>query len=145
MKTIYILPFFLVLFVSCETETEIEKFDRETAQTPVLTRTGIDSLLDSFEQIEYADLDTAYLSYSESNKDFKHSLKKQTYFQIKGTDVLLFIVGEFRIKSFVTRDKYYDENNADYSANKTQYWLVDKNMLYMLLDLILTLDEKGYN
>lgn len=73
------------------------------------------------------------------------SLKKEKFYVLEGDDVLKYIVGEYRIRNFVTTDAYYSRNEKDYTKNKKQFWLVDKKMLYMMLDLILKLDENGYN
>ncbi|MFT5819363.1 MAG: hypothetical protein ACI8ZM_000586 [Crocinitomix sp.] len=134
----------VLVLLSCKTDP-IKKFDTQTAQEPVLTHAGIDSVLAQFEQIEFADLDAEYREYTNSNGKFKSSLKKETFYVLEGDDVLKYIVGEYRIRNFVTTDAYYSKNEEDYAKNHEQYWLVDKKMLYMMLDLVLRLDEEGYN
>ncbi|MDG1914751.1 MAG: D-Ala-D-Ala carboxypeptidase family metallohydrolase [Crocinitomix sp.] len=130
-----------VLILSCKTNP-IDKFDKQNAQSPVLTHACIDSVLAEFEVVDFADLDK---EYTNSNGKFKSSLKKEKFYVLEGDDVLKYIVGEYRIRNFVTTDAYYSRNEKDYTKNKKQFWLVDKKMLYMMLDLILKLDENGYN
>lgn len=140
---ISLLPFFL----SCQKtdKDQAEDFDLESLQKPVLTHAGIDSVLAQFEQVSYEELDKSYIAYSESDLKFKNSLKKESYYIIRGTDIFKYVVGTYRIKDFLGMDDYYSENMDNLKANKKQYWLVDKKMLYMILDLILMLDEAGYN
>lgn len=140
----YSLFFIVFCFWSCDTDREVQ-FDLETGQVSVLTHEGIDSVLAQFETVTYDELDADYISYSESDEEFKNSLEKEIFYVLQGDDVLRYIVGEYRIKNFVTPDKYYLENEEDYTNNNKVYWLVDEKMLYMMLDLILRLDEEGYN
>lgn len=134
----------VLILISCKTDP-LKTFDAENQQKPVLTHSGIDSVLAQFETIRYDDLDEEYKEYTNSIGKFESSLKKETFYILKGDDVLQYIVGEYRIRRFVTTDAYYSKNEEDYSKNNEQYWLVDKKMLYMMLDLILRLDEEGYN
>ena len=143
MKSIF--PYLAVLFFFFSCQSEEEKYDEETGQMPVLTHEGIDSVLARFETLDFDDLDEDYKTYSNSLGEFETSLKNETFYVVRGKDVFKYIVGEYRIRNFLTRDLYFNENLEDYEANKPQYWLVDKKMLYMMLDLILTLDERGYN
>lgn len=141
LASLVALSFFFI--VSCESPEE--KFDKETGQVPVLTRAGIDSVLASFETISYDELPAEYISYTNSDGEFYDKLKNETYYIIKGDDILKYVVGTYRIRHFMSTDKYFSKNYEDYSANYAQYWLTDKKMLYMLLDLVLALKEKGYN
>ncbi len=141
---IYATIILTLILISCKTDP-VEKFDRANELQPVLTHAGIDSVLSQFDLIGFDDLDDDYKEYTQSNGKFKNSLRKEKFYELHGDDVLKYIVGEYRIRDFLSTDAYYSKNEEDYSKNKKQYWLVDKKMLYMMLDLILRLDEEGYN
>lgn len=143
MKT-YAAIIIIFILTSCKADP-VKKFDTANPQQPVLTHAGVDSVLSLFESVNFPDLNDDYKEYTLSNGKFKSSLKKEKFYVLKGDDVLRYIVGEYRIKNFLSTDEYYSSNEKDYSKNKKQYWLVDKKMLYMMLDLVLRLDEEGYN
>lgn len=139
--------FFLIflLLTACNLETAEEKFDRETGQQPVLSREKIDAILDEFETISFNELDHHYKDYTDPEGKFHHKLKDKKYYVIYGTDVFKFIVGKNRIQNFLCPDEYYTNNNKSLESNRKQYWLVDKNMLYVILDLMLELEKQGYD
>ncbi|MBD3637033.1 MAG: DUF882 domain-containing protein [Crocinitomicaceae bacterium] len=133
----------LILF-SCG-KSEEELYDEETQQQEILTKEGIDSVIESFETVTFKELDGDYLAYSDPKKQFTGQLSNKTYRIVRGRDIFKFVVGKYRVKNFVPFDRYCRANNRDLDANKEQYWLVDKEMLYMLLEFILKLDELGYD
>ncbi len=141
-----------ILIASCEPPTTGKK-DKWTKKSclfempkkEILTRKGIDSVLAQFKQVEFKELDSAYICYSDPKCKFSKQLKGLTYYLVKGEQVFIPIVGKYRINQFIVRDHYYQNNMKDICGNKTQYWLVDKKMLYMMLDLIQALDKKGYD
>ncbi|MEO9531257.1 MAG: D-Ala-D-Ala carboxypeptidase family metallohydrolase [Crocinitomicaceae bacterium] len=144
MKSIHkIIPILFLGFWSCESPES--KYDRETGQTEILTKDEVDAVLDGLEKIDYTDLPASYINYSDPYGDFEANLKSYEYFVIKGDEVLKFVVGKTRIQDFMASDGYKSENAADFEANKTQYWLVDRKMIYMIVEFIDQLDEKGLN
>ncbi|MBI3136235.1 MAG: hypothetical protein HYZ14_16290 [Bacteroidetes bacterium] len=139
-----IYPITILLFLSgCETPEE--KFDRETGQQPVLSREKIDEIIDSYETISYHELDDYYKNYSDPEVKFRQKLEDTEYRIIQGTEVYRYVVGKTRIRSFLCTDEYYIANEENPEANKTQYWLVDKKLLYMILDFMEALEEKNFN
>ncbi|HYG52988.1 MAG TPA: hypothetical protein VD905_18945 [Flavobacteriales bacterium] len=114
-------------------------------ETEILTRKGIDSVLGLLPTVDFKALDSTYLCYSDPENKFCRKLASQQYYMVKGDQVFWPLVGKYRIGDFMTPDRYYTQNMRELCAGHTQYWLVDKKMLYMMLDLILALDEKGYN
>lgn len=138
--------FILAFVCACTTEptTIEEQFD--IPLTPdILTHEGIDSILDGFETRRFSELDTAYLNYSDPLKKFGKKLKNREYLVVTGRAIFKKIVGPFRVMHFLSHDKYYTKNLNDINGENPQYWLVDKKMLHMILDLILELDKMGYN
>src|SRR5687768_9980139 len=123
----------LILCAACG-ETPEEKYDRETGQQPVLSREKIDEIIDSYETISYEELDDYYKNYSDPEVKFRQKLEDTEYRIIQGNEMYRYVVGKTRIKSFLCTDEYYIANEENPEANKVQYWLVDKELLYMILD-----------
>lgn len=117
----------------------------EMPHKEILTRKGIDSVLALLKQVKFAKLDSTYKCYSDPKSKFCDKLKYLTYHVVEGEDVFKNVVGKYRINQFIVRDQYYRSNIKDICANNKQYWLVDKKMLYMMLDLIKALEKKGYD
>lgn len=114
-------------------------------QKEILTYKGIDSVLNLFEKVTFKNLDTSYKNYSDPDKKFTEKLATSTYYLVQGDQVFLPLVGKYRVKDFIVPDKYYQKNMKNLCSNNKQYFLTDKKMLYMMLDLIKSLDKKGYN
>jgi len=145
-RNVGFLLFFPVLFLACYREPVTIIEGVEVPLTPdILSHEKIDSVIDGFEKIKFFELDTAYISYSDPLDKFEKKLKKLEYSIVKGRDVFKKIVGPFRVMHFLSHDKYYSANLNNVDANLEQYWLVDKKMLHMLLDLILELERLGYD
>ena len=140
---IFFVLFSLIALTACETSEE--KYDRESGQTEVLSRERIDQVLESFETVKFNELDDSYLYYTDPESKFRAKLKGLTYYIVKGTDMHKFIVGKYRISDFLCTDQYFTTNRDDVEGDHRQFWLADKKMLYMILDLILELDKRGYD
>lgn len=136
---------FLLLLVFSSCESTEEKYDRENNQTEILSRDDIDNVLASFDDITYEELNDEYKTFSECEPNFGSSYKNKIFQIIKGDDIYKFIVGKYRVKDFLAADNYYHQNLDHLEDGKEQFWLVDKKMLYMMLDLILNLEKIGYN
>ncbi|MBC8112682.1 MAG: DUF882 domain-containing protein [Verrucomicrobia bacterium] len=122
------------------------QFDKKVMQKPVMTYADIDKTLKKFPQVSYFQLDTAYLTFTKSgDKPYKKLLISQTYYVVKGEDIFRFLVGKFRVKDFMVKDKFYADNLYKLHQNRSQYLLIDKKLLYKLLDLQLLLKKSGYN
>jgi Peptidase M15 len=130
---------------SCSKNKEEKNYDQETKQKEVLSKEAIDDVVSSFETIKFNELSKSYKNYTDPDKKFRSQLKNKTYRIVKGKDIFKFVVGKFRLKDFLASDKYSDANERHLSENWEQYWLVDKEMLYMILEFILQLDELGYD
>jgi hypothetical protein len=111
----------------------------------VLTNNGIDSVLALLDEVQYNELNEKYLNYSHPNRKFMTELKNRHYFSVRGDQLHYKIVGNFRIKDFIAKDEYYHAYKDCPAADFTQFWLVDKKVLYMMLELINALKEEGYN
>lgn len=141
----YLILFLLSATVFSCSKDEATLYDEETNQQEILTKGGIDSVLASFESLKYTELRKAYRKYSDPDDGFYNQLKNKEYLIVRGKDIFKYVVGIYRIGDFVSADKYRHANKHDLEANYEQYWLVDRVMLYMILEFILKLDELGYD
>jgi uncharacterized protein YcbK (DUF882 family) len=121
-------------------------YDLNYSQKPITTKARVDSVMSNFKQVAYADLDEKYIQYSQSDKEkYKKILSGKIYYIVKGEDIFKFLVGDFRVKDFLVKDKYYSENLNHLREERIQYFLIDKNLLYALLELQNDLEEMGYD
>ena len=107
----------------------------------VTRRIEIDERLRKLEKVKFADLDEEYLQRSGSNADqFRNQLAGRSYYQVSRKEMNQFIVGNFRIKDFLSKDQFY--RKALYDRDYLQYWLIDKRLLHRILDLQKELERK---
>lgn len=124
----------------------VKVYDWRHWQSPVTSIEQIDAVLAQFDTIRFEDLDAHYLHYSQSLKDpFKGYYEGKTYYKIQGDDMYQYIVGRYRIKDFLAKDKYYKIPLWTIFGNLHQYLLLDKKILYNLLELQKELDKQGYD
>ena len=142
-------PYFILtmLLFSCgnSIDREQEKYDEETGQQEIYTKEGIDKVLDGFEQLSFDELDDQYKTYADPYGKFDSKLKGYSYYVVKGRDIFKYVVGRARVKDFLPSDGYYKQNEEHLDEDRSQYWLVDKEMLYMVLEFNLKLEELGYD
>lgn len=118
----------------------------QTHNNPYIdSKEQIDEVLNSFEQLKVKDLDKDYLKYSKINHSYYKSLSQNgTFYKIPSDSIYHRVVGNTRIRSLLTRDKFYKESVAT-GKKQYLYWLVDKRILYKVLDLQNELEKAGYN
>ncbi len=116
-------------------------YDRTHQNESVQSIEEMNRILDSYPTVAYRDMEKEYLDYTLSNTaKYKPMLARSEYILIPRKDMYRKIVGEFRIRHFMCRDKYYKE-----SQYEEIYWLVNRKLLFKTLELIETLQAKGYN
>ncbi|MBN4072855.1 DUF882 domain-containing protein [Crocinitomix catalasitica] len=136
----------LLIAISCKKKTNtINIYDEKHPQEDVLTRDGIDSVLNSFEQIPYPELSEAYKDSTDPQRKFTKELNQRELYVITGDEIYKKVIGNYRLKDFLAKDSYYKQNAKNFGAKHAQFWLIDKKVLYMMLELIHRLDEEGYN
>lgn len=119
-------------------------YDLENPQVAVKSKKRIDEILGEFEKVSYSKIEDSYKKYTKSeNKKYKKLLSTKTFYKIKRDDFFKFIVGEIRIRDLLARDKYY--NKCLRNKKNHYYWLINKELLYKLLELQLALKDKNYN
>ncbi|MFT4600883.1 MAG: hypothetical protein ACI857_001060 [Arenicella sp.] len=135
-----------LLMLSCNTENlKNEELYQAKIQEDVLTEKGIENALGQLEKVHYSELDTQYINYSHPNGKFIKELKDKSYYKVYGSQMNLKIIGNFKVSDFIAHDTYYKTYKSNPFPEFEQFWLIDKNVLFMMLELIQHLDEEGYN
>jgi len=120
------------------------KFDLEHPQKSIKSKSQIDAVMQVFKTIKYQDLNKDYKIYTKSEESkYKALLDQKTYVVIGRKDFYKFIVGNFRIEDLLAKDKYYRQSLKNKS--RKYHWLMDKKLLYKLLELQNELEKQGYN
>jgi hypothetical protein len=116
-------------------------YDFSNPNKPIKNKEEIDKILTSFESIPYDELDEAYMNYSRSGVGkYKKMLSGSRYYVIPKNKVSQRIVGRFRIREFLCKDKYF--KNEGY---QDILWLINPEVLYKTQELIDLLEGKGYD
>lgn len=116
------------------------------SKTEILTRTGIDSVLNLFEQVVYDSLEADYIKFAGYDTYSKSSLMKgRIFYKISNEDAHIPLVGKYTTGTFLPADYVHYKDNKPGSPSFTRYLCMNKAILYNFLDLILALREKGYN
>ena len=119
-------------------------YDLDNPQKEVNSKKRIDEILSGFEQITYSKIEEDYKKYTKSaQKKYNKLLASKTFYKIKREDFFRFIVGEIRVRELLARDKYYYKCLRN--KKEHYYWLVNKELLYKLLDLQVALEKENYN
>lgn len=109
-------------------------YDFNNNNPEVTSKQQIDEILNEFEIVKFDSLDEEYLDYTKSDdSSYKKILIGSSYYVVKRKDINKRIVGKFRIKNFLSKDKYYKK--CLYRKNAFQYWLLNKKLLYSILSL----------
>jgi len=110
----------------------------------VYSKEKIQNILESFEKINYADLDEPYLSYTKSDESkYKKLLQNLTYYKIKRTDLNKIIVGDFRLKEFICKDAFY--KNCVLNRRSEIYVPFNEKIFFKTLLLLEELEKLGFN
>lgn len=147
MRTLACLTTILIMGCAnpAKNKHQIKTIPNPLPSKQVLTKNGIDSVLKQLNPVKFKAIDKAYREYSDPDGKFRKQLNNMTYYIIKLPDLNKRIVGKFCIKDFIAPDKYYRQSLLALGGEQTMYWLVDKKMLYMFLELIQQLDKLGYD
>jgi len=122
------------------------RFDISSGQKIVTAQQDINKIINSFKSVPFSKLEKEYLATTKYNiKKYKDLAKGNSFLIVKGKDIFRFVVGGFRVKDFLPRDKAYFSNLYSLKNGKEIYWLIDRKLLYKLLELQDVLSEKGYN
>ncbi|MEO1516348.1 MAG: hypothetical protein AAFV95_15095 [Bacteroidota bacterium] len=121
-------------------------YDWTTDQQPIWTQNDIDSVLNQLPTLAYDQLDAKYRKYIQSiDPEQANILEGQRFYVVSGQEIFRYIAGDFRIRDFLPRDSYFYRSLRLFSINRDQYWLVDRQLLYKVLELQNLLYRKGFN
>lgn len=151
-QNLFYLLFLIIIFYLAWRFTAIKErpyqlwYDFSTKQQPIQSKAEIDQVLQQLELITYQDLSTDYLAYTQSDlPSFKKMLENGSYYRVRGDQIFQFVVGDFRIKHFLPRDDYYYDHLNSLQKEDRLNWLINKELLYKILELQDALFEKGLN
>jgi len=120
-----------------------KNYDLFNINEPVESSADLKRLLNHLPQVSYEDLADEYKKFSKSNrKKYKAMLQGEKYYKVHRHDLNKYIVGDFRMKEFMPKDKYYKKCIKD---DDFVYWLMDEKLLTALLNLQQELEEGGYD
>jgi len=109
-------------------------YDLRHSDVDVKEEAEIDRILENFESRAHSQLPEAYLSETQSNiAPYRGMLAGRSYYLVPPGDVYKKIVGPFRIRDFMPKDKYYRSNTL--RRKRKIIWLMDKRVLKKLLQL----------
>jgi uncharacterized protein YcbK (DUF882 family) len=142
----FVLTFYVIILNNWWARSFIfeYRYDLLNENEEVISIDQIDNILSKLEKINYSEIDISYLDYTKSNsKKYKHLIDNLDYFKLKRSDLNKRIVGKFRIKDFISRDKYF----KDCIINKTNevYCAFNKKIFYKTLELQQELEKLDYN
>jgi len=122
------------------------RYDITSKQKIVTSQQDINKIIDEFQSVPFSNLDQDYLARTKYDiKKYKKLAKSTNFLIVKGKDIFKFIVGNFRIKDFLPRDQAFYANLKTLKNGKEIYWLIDKKLLFKLLELQDVLSANGYN
>lgn len=139
------LAILIALISSCSPTPPERQYDLDTGQKEIRTKQQVDSVLGTFERVTYAQLPKSYKQYSDSGDVHRSILADKVYYAIRGKDIFKYLVGKFRVKDFLPRDKYYVDCLLVPSDSCTQYLLIDPKVLQATLGLLDELEARGLN
>lgn len=140
--TLFVLFGFLVYLFRNELILETHYYPIDH-QKEVNSYNEIDAVFASLPKIAYLQLDASYLSKTKSSKfKYKRLLKRKEYYVVHRKDLFKKIAGDVRIKDLLPQKDQFYKNCMD--KDEEIYWLMDKKVVYKLLDLQLELKKAGY-
>jgi hypothetical protein len=111
-----------------------KRFDLSNNQPVVNSKQDIDSILQSIPQQPFQNLEDSYkVSSGYEGAKYRKLVNGKKFYLLKQEDFFKKIVGHHRVIDFICKDKHY--RACLYDKDKTYPWLMDKSLLYALLDL----------
>lgn len=122
------------------------RYDRTHRQTSVKSVKEIQSILAQFERVSYDKLEKDYLAVTLSDQSpYKDMLSAKKYYYVTGDQIYQKIVGNYRIKDFLPKDRFYRSHIVKMDQSEGLYWLVNPKLLYAFLNLQNELKAQKYN
>lgn len=144
LNLLFILGIVALIYFLRDEPAPARQYDRTHENETVLKKSQIDAVLKSFDQLSYKELDDDYKKYAKANlSKYKKMLQNGTYYKIPSDSIYHKIIGNVRIKSFLPKDKYL--KSVKYGENQYLIWLLDKRVLYKLLEIQDELEKMGHD
>ncbi len=119
-------------------------FDMTHDNKDIHSKEDLLEILNGFEMVKRDKLPKEYLKSSKMGMDkYSRMTQRMTFYKITKKDTYKKIVGNLRIKNFVSRDYMY--YNASYQSDDVIYWGIKKEILFKLLELKNILEKRNYN
>lgn len=121
-------------------------YDLKHKPQAVQSKKDINKVLKTLEHISYKNLSSEYLKLTKSDEPkYKRMLQSSTYYLVKKSDLFRPIVGRFRIQDFIPKDEFYGRLILNKSNATDLVWLLNKKLLYKMLELLETLEKENYD
>ncbi len=121
-----------------------KQYDAQNENKTVKSKQAIDKIFANLEKLSYKQLDQGYIEYSKSNTPKYQSLVNNlTHCIVKRSDLNKKIVGDFRIKEFLCKDKYYKA--CILNKSEDIHCILNKKIFYKTLELQEELEKMGHN
>ncbi|PLW94343.1 MAG: hypothetical protein C0592_03030 [Marinilabiliales bacterium] len=133
--------FLLMVLSSCEPEQVVE--NPGVNYPEISSYEAIDSMYNSFEKLTYSELPKNYIKYVGLDGKYVATHSHREFIIVKPQDLFKNLVGHFPVWRFLARDDYFFARRK--LEGNTQILLLDKTLLYRILDFILELEERGLN
>jgi uncharacterized protein YcbK (DUF882 family) len=103
----------------------------------------VDSILSQFEEIPFHKLPPQIRKQGKMDSPkYASMLKGSVFYKISPKQIYQKIAGNTRIRDLVSRDSFFRAAIMDRS--QTLYWLIDKRILYRIIELRAALKAKGH-
>lgn len=149
-KRIIIIGIILITLISLSMIWQIRDYafqlmyDLQEENLEVETQAKVDEMLAKYSRKPLKELETGFTDKTKSNQsEYKGMLKGAKYYQIPQRDIYKKIAGETRIKDLISRDEFYIKSL--FNRTKTINWLIDKQILYKIIELRAELKNSNYN
>ncbi len=125
-------------------QVQLAYYDLTHHNPSVHTIEDLQKILSQFDQLRYPDLDTDYLHYTKSNKsNYQALLAKLSYYRVPKKHFFQKIVGNFRIRDFICKDRYYRDCLNGQEKEVLVPW--NEKIFYKTLALQQGLTELGHD
>ena len=139
--TFFLQLFLSFIIISCEKETEKE--NPGVNYQKISTYEAVDSMYNTFEKLSYAELPPEYLQHVGLDGKYAATHYHREFLVIKQEDLFKNMVWDFPVWRFLARDDYFFYRKS--LKGNIQILLLDKTLLYRILDFISALEKRNLN
>jgi len=139
--TFFLLLTLSFLIISCKKEPAKE--NQGVNYSKICTYEAVDSMYNSFEKLSYAELPLKYLQYVGLDGKYAATHYHREFLVIEQEDLFKNLVWDFPVWRFLARDDYFFYRKS--LKGNIQILLLDKTLLYRILDFISVLEKRNLN